>query len=101
MTHGKEVGLGPDDIVWKGTQLSSPKEGYSSPQFLARVYCGETTGWIRMPLGMEVGLGPGDIVYDGYSAPLPKGTSPTFRLVPIVTKRSPIAATAALVNQTC
>ena len=28
------------------------------------VYCGQTVGWIRMPLGMEVGLGPGDIVLD-------------------------------------
>jgi len=26
------------------------------------VYCGQTVGWIKMPLGMEVGLGPGDIV---------------------------------------
>jgi len=27
-------------------------------------YCGQTAGWIRIPLGMEVGLGPGDIVLD-------------------------------------
>ena len=27
------------------------------------VYCGQTIGWIRMPL--EVGLGPGHIVLDG------------------------------------
>jgi len=26
------------------------------------VYCGQTVGWIRMPLGMKVGLGPGDTV---------------------------------------
>jgi len=25
-------------------------------------YCGETVGWIKMPLGMEVGLSPGQIV---------------------------------------
>jgi len=30
------------------------------------VYCGQTGGWIRMPLGTEVGLGPGHIVLDGY-----------------------------------
>ena len=29
------------------------------------VYCGQTAGWIRIPLGMEVGLGPDDIVLDG------------------------------------
>ena len=29
------------------------------------VYCGQTVGWIEMPLGMEVDHGPGDIVLDG------------------------------------
>jgi len=29
------------------------------------VYCGQTTGWIKMPLGPEVGLGPGNVVLDG------------------------------------
>jgi len=33
------------------------------------VYCGQTVGWIRMPLGMEVGLGLGHIVLDGDPAP--------------------------------
>ena len=33
------------------------------------VYCGQTVGWIKMPLGTEVGLGPGDIVLDGDPAP--------------------------------
>jgi len=28
------------------------------------VYCGQTVGWIKVPLGAEVGLGPGDIVLD-------------------------------------
>ena len=32
-------------------------------------YCGQTAGWIKMPLGMEVGLGPGDMVLDGYPVP--------------------------------
>jgi len=27
-------------------------------------YCGQTAGWIRMPLDVEVGLDPGDIVLD-------------------------------------
>jgi len=26
------------------------------------MYCGQTAGWIKMPLGMEVGLDPGHIV---------------------------------------
>jgi len=41
-----------------------PKRGHSFPLFSAHVYCGQTAGWIKMPLrnGMEVGLSPGDIV---------------------------------------
>jgi len=29
--------------------------------------CGQTVGWIKMPLRMEVGLSSGDIVLDGES----------------------------------
>ena len=42
-----------------GTKPPPPKRGHSSPQFSAHVCCGQTAGWIKMPLGMEVGLGPG------------------------------------------
>ena len=37
------------------------------------VYCGQTVGWIEMPLGAEVGLGLGDNVLDGDSGPPRKG----------------------------
>jgi len=64
------------------------------------VYCGQTVGWIRMPLGIEVGevgLGPGDIVLDGDPAPHGKGHSnPHFWAMSIVAERSPISATAEL-----
>jgi len=43
---------------------SSPKKGHS-PHFSAHIYCGQTAGWIKMPLGTKVGLGPGHIVLDG------------------------------------
>jgi len=33
------------------------------------VYCGQTVGWIKMPLGTQVGLGPDHIELDGDSAP--------------------------------
>jgi len=43
------------------------------------VYCGQTAGWIKMPLGTEVGLGSGDVVLDGDPAPPKKvGTAPIF-----------------------
>jgi len=51
-----------------------------------------------MPLGAEVGLGQGDIVLDGEPAP-PQGrgtANPSFRLMSILAKWSPISATAEL-----
>jgi len=65
-----------------------PQKGGGAPQFSVHVYRGQTTAWIKMPLGtdvglgetagwikmalnMEVGLGPGHIVLDGDPAPFP------------------------------
>ena len=60
---------------WMGTQHPTPKGAH--PQFLAHVYCGQTAGWMKMPLGTEVDLGPGHVVLYGDAAPPPreKGTS--------------------------
>ena len=66
MALGVEVGLGPG-------QLPSPKKRTELPQLSAYLYCGQTLGCIKMPLGMEVGLSPGDFVFDEDSAPSPKG----------------------------
>jgi len=67
-----EVGFGPDDIVYDGTQLTpSPKRGRTH-QFSTHVYCGQTAGWIKMALSMEVGLGPDHIVLGRDPAPFPK-----------------------------
>jgi len=65
------------------TQLL-PKKG-RNPQFSAHVYCGQTAGWIVMPLSMEVGLGPGHIVLDLDAAPpfAKRGTAPSFNFWPI------------------
>ena len=65
-----EIGLSPGDFVLDGDPVPSPKRG-RNPQFSAHVYCGQTAGWIKMPLGAEVGLGLRDIVLDGDPAPLP------------------------------
>ena len=53
-----------------GTQLPR-KKGTTPTQFLAHVYCVQTYGWTKMPLGTEVNLGPGDVVLDGVPAPPP------------------------------
>ena len=76
-----------------------PRKGHSIPHFWAHVYCGQTAGWIRKPLGTEVDLDPGDTVLDGAQFPPLKGTqqphSPHFS-VHFAVSRSPIIATAEL-----
>jgi len=59
---------------------SSPprKKGTDHTQFLAHIYCGQTAGWIKMPLGMEVNLGPGDVLLDGVTAPPKRDKPPGF-----------------------
>jgi len=76
-------------VLDEDTAPPPTKKGHN-PQFLAHVCCGQTAGWINMPLGREVGLGPGDIVLNDDPAQLPpKGCTalPTFRPVSIVAKR--------------
>jgi len=52
-----------------GTQLPREQRAHPlPPNFLAHVYCGETAGWMKTPLGTEVDLGPGHIVLDGVPA---------------------------------
>jgi len=69
---------------------TKPPKGGTAPTFRP---CGQTAGWIKMPLGMEVVLGPGHIVLDGDPAPT-KGAHPQFSVMSAVAKRSPISATA-------
>ena len=59
-----------------GSQLP-PKRG--TDHFSVHVYCGQTAGWIKTPLGTEVDLGPGNYcVRWGPSYPQKKGhTHPT------------------------
>jgi len=65
------------------------KKGAESPQFLDHLYCGQTAGCIKTPLGVEVGLSPGDIALDRDPAPYPKRgrAPPSFRSTSIVAKR--------------
>jgi len=60
-----------------GTQLVPPqKGGKASPKISAHACCGQTAGWIKMPLDTKVGLGPGRIVLHGDLAPPPnRGTA--------------------------
>jgi len=74
MPLGLEVDPSSGDFVLDGDPAPSPKGG-RSPQFSAHEFCGQTTAWIKMPLGMEVGVGPDYIV-----CPLPKkGVEPPLQ----------------------
>ena len=53
---GTEVGLDTGHIVL---------DGDPAPTFRP-MYCGQTAGRIKMPLGTEVEIGPGDIVLSSY-----------------------------------
>ena len=56
-----------------------------APHFSAHVYCGQTAGWMKTPLGREVDLGPGHFVLDGFPAIGERGTAvPSFRPMPVV-----------------
>jgi len=76
MPLGIEVGLRPGDFVLDGYVVPTSQKGSGargrSPHFSAHVYCGQTSGWIKMVLIMEVGLGPVHIVLDGDTDPLEK-----------------------------
>ena len=64
------------DATWYGGRprprqhCLSKKRAEPPPQIFGP--CGQTAGWIKMPLGMEVGLGPGHNVLDRDPAPPPK-----------------------------
>jgi len=72
------------DVVLDG--ISAPPKGGAAPQFSVHVYCRQTAGWMKTPLGTEVDLGPGHIVLDGTQRPCEMGTAapPSFRLMSIV-----------------
>jgi len=56
------------------------------------VCCGQTAGWMKIPLGTEVGLGPGDTVLDWDPAPPPgkrHSSPPHFRPMTIVANGRP------------
>jgi len=88
----------PSVIVLDDDPATPPPKRGHSPQFSTHVYCGQTAGWIKMPLGMEVGFVPGDTVLDGDPATTPQkgghSPHPNFWPTSVVAKRPPISATA-------
>jgi len=70
-----EIRLGPGHAVLDGNALL-PEKRYTTPQFTAHVYCGQTAGRIKVPLGTEVGLCPSHIVLDGDPTPQKEAQPP-------------------------
>jgi len=52
---GMDVGLSPKDFLLDGDPVPNPQKGADPPppkkKKSAHVYCGQTAGWIKMPLG--------------------------------------------------
>jgi len=69
----------PRPCVRWGPSSPAPKSGRSPPsQFSSHVYCGQTAGWIKIPLGTEIGLGQATLCRWGPSSPLKKAQPPIF-----------------------
>jgi len=64
MALGLEVGLGPVHIVLDEDTALLSKQGQSPPPNFWPIYCGQTAGCIKMPLGTEVGLDLRDIAFE-------------------------------------
>jgi len=77
--HLTHASSGPTQMVFRSVQpFSGDRLQNGSPYAMGplsclsvcnAVYCGQTVGWIKMPLGTEVGFGPGDNVLDGNGRP--------------------------------
>jgi len=64
---GRDVGDSPSDIVLDGAPAHLPQKEAEpiSLQFSAHVYCGQTAGWMNVPLSPEVDLSSSHTVLDG------------------------------------
>jgi len=57
------------NLYFQATVCKTPYAiGQCSVCLATLVYCGQTAGWIKMPLDTDVGLCPGDSVLDGDAA---------------------------------
>jgi len=71
-----------------GDPAHSPQKRAQPPPNFRPMCCGQTAGWINMPIGTMVGNGPGNIVHvDADPARPTRGTVPKFRPMSVVAKR--------------
>jgi len=78
-------------VRWGPAPPPKKRAQQSLTDFSAHVYCDQTAGWIKMPLGTEVGLGHVHVVFYRTQPPSPQksGTAAlcSFRPMSIVIKR--------------
>jgi len=87
MPFSREVGRSQSDIVLNRDPAPLPqKGGRALSQHSAHDYCGQTVGWMKMPLGTEVDLSAGHIVLDGDPVPPERCTAASFRPISVVAK---------------
>ena len=88
MSLGMEVDLSPGDSVFDRDPATPRKRAHPSHPILAYIYCGQTDGRMKTPLGTEVDLedlDPGHIVLYGVPSLRERGTvAPSFRPMSIV-----------------
>jgi len=66
MLLGMDLGLGPGDILLDGDPAAPlPKKGAT----FRPMSCGQTAGWINMPVGTEIGLAQTALCYMGTQVP--------------------------------
>ena len=89
MPLGTEIGLVLGDIVLDRDPAPHKEKhgGTAAPYFSTHVHCGQTAGWIRMPLCTMVGLGPGHVVLEGIQLPPKWHSGPNFWPMSVVAKR--------------
>ena len=51
MPLGRKIGLDPSDIVLDGDPAPPLQKAAEPTPIFGRVYCAQTAGWIKMPLG--------------------------------------------------
>ena len=80
MPLGVKVGLGsrPRRLYVRCGPRYPRKKGTPAALNFWPMTCGQTAGWIKMPLGTQVNVGPGDVVLDGVAAPLKAAQPPVL-----------------------
>ena len=70
------------DVLTTNLGIKIVCKGIPTRRSVAFLQCGQTVGWIKMPLDKDVSLGPGDIALDGDRAlPRERGTAGPLLLI--------------------